>query len=84
MDAFSKWVEAIACHKAGALTVAKKALESVFFDWDTISPLSPVIGKTLHWANHISLNENLGKTLGIITALSPSITRQDGENEWKN
>lgn len=43
---FSKWVEAIACHKAGALTVAKKALESVFFDWDTTSTISSDQGTT--------------------------------------
>ena len=43
---FSEWVDAIPCHKAGVLTVAKKALENVFFDWDAPSTISSDQGTT--------------------------------------
>lgn len=37
---FSKWVETFPCHKADALTVAKKLLENMFPTWGIPSIIS--------------------------------------------
>lgn len=74
---FSGWVEAFPWYKADAFTVAKKPLENVFLTWDipfTVSGDQVIC--PLHWANHLSLSENLVNFLELSPSLSPSIIKQ--------
>lgn len=61
---FPRRAEAFLCHKADTLTMTKKLLEYVFPTWGMPSKISSNWGK-VHWANHMKLNGQPCKLLGI-------------------
>ena len=75
---FFRWVKIFPCHKADALTVAKKLLESVFPTWNQHNLQR--WRHPLHWTNHTNVNENLANFLELTLSLSLAIIRQSPEN----